>query len=109
VTVDIAFLFDDPERAQRAVQEQDPFGRDPVPVTLGTESRHGLRWDDTNTGVDLVPRIRISMAVGRCVANVETLGDSKPLLRLATTVAEALSDPSRSPGCTSNEQTRTPR
>jgi hypothetical protein len=90
VTVSVGWLADDAVAAERAAEVQDPHGRDPVPLSVGRAKRPALRWDDTNTGVDPAKRIRVSFAVGRCVANVETLGDSGPLPKFAGTVADSL-------------------
>jgi len=96
VTVTVAWLADDAATANHAAKEQDPDGREPAPLTVGTANWPALRWVDTNTGVDPAARIRVSFAVGRCVADVETLGDSKQLPKLASTVADNLAS---SAGC----------
>ncbi|WP_176738286.1 PQQ-binding-like beta-propeller repeat protein [Micromonospora pallida] len=99
VTVSVSWLADAADEARRVAEGQNPYGRDPVAVAVGKAKRPALQWDDTNTGVDLMERIRVSFAVGRCVANVETLGDSSPLVALAGSVADSLANPVVSPGC----------
>jgi hypothetical protein len=97
VTVSVSWLADVADEARRIVDGQT--SQNTVTVTVGKERHPALQWDDTNPGVDLMKRVRLSFAVGRCVANVETLGDSTPLRTLGGSVADSLADPGVSPGC----------
>jgi hypothetical protein len=99
VTVEVSWLADNADAAIAAAARQSPLGRDGTTVSLGTARYQAWQWNETNTGVDLVPRTRLSFAVGRCVASVTTLGPKDAVVTIGGIVADNLANPAVSPGC----------
>ncbi|BBH70707.1 hypothetical protein ACTI_73920 [Actinoplanes sp. OR16] len=100
VTVAVGWMFPDAAEAEKAVELQDPYGRDPARATVGAAGRPALRWDDiSGDGSENGDHHRLSFAVGRCLASVSAIGDTTPLQRLADTVADRLADPDVAAGC----------
>ncbi|MEU7971012.1 PQQ-binding-like beta-propeller repeat protein [Micromonospora sp. NPDC049089] len=98
VTVEVNWLSETADDAPDIASQQGMRGG-ATTAAVG-EGRHtAWRWDETNTGVDRVPRIRLSFAVGRCVASVTTLGRRNVLPAIGGIVADNLADHAVSPGC----------
>ncbi|BCY11834.1 PQQ-binding-like beta-propeller repeat protein [Actinoplanes sp. L3-i22] len=100
VTVSVNWLFGNDDEAAKAVELFNLYSRDPTPATVGTARRPALRWDDlSGDGSETGDHHRLSFSVGPCLASVSAIGDTRPLQRLADTVADRLADPAVAAGC----------
>ncbi|GAB4054925.1 outer membrane protein assembly factor BamB family protein [Catellatospora paridis] len=101
VTVGLDWFADSAEQALLAAADGFRLLRT---ERVGRAGYEAWRWNDTNTGVDLAPRLRLSFAVGICVVHVETLGDDTALTILAGFVADNLTDAAITSACATRDR-----
>jgi hypothetical protein len=97
--IEVNWLAERVDEAPAVAAQQSLLGRDATTAAVGAARYKAWRWNETNTGVDHAPRLRLSFAVGRCVASVTTLGKRDALERVGGIVADNLADSAINPGC----------